>query len=303
MKITSLLRAAQKAAYSQYRLLLWRLNGIFRKSALISTPQGKFKVVFLKKESIGRSLYVSGQYEMDLISDVLKFLRGAGRLPEAGGLALDIGANNGVISIGLLHMGKFERAIAFEPEPQNFSLLEYNVNLNGFKDRLLCMPYAIADKPGELRFELSADNYGDHRVRAANAGEGLQNESSRREIVVKAQTLDALWSSVPANFSQPPALIWLDVRGYEGYVFKGGQAVFSTGVPVVAEIWPYGIHRAGMTSAQFCESAAALWTHYWIRRRGKFIQYPIETLNAVFEELGDKGVYENLIFMGTKNAT
>ncbi|GAB4547348.1 MAG: hypothetical protein Fur002_23280 [Anaerolineales bacterium] len=302
MKFTSLLRAAQQAVYSQYRLLLWRLNGMLRQSALISTSQGKFKVVFLKKESIGRSLYVSGQYEMDLISGVLNFLRDSERLPMAGGILLDVGANNGVISIGLLRMGKFERAIAFEPAPENFSLLEYNVALNGLKDRFLCLPYAVADAPSELRFELSADNYGDHRVRAANMGNGLQNESKRREIIVKAQTLDALLSSAPAAFSKPASLVWLDVQGYEGYVFKGGRKLFGSGVPVVAEIWPYGIQRAGMTAPQFCEIAASLWTHYWIRRRGKFIQYPIETLGAVFEELGFDGAYDNLIFMGNVHA-
>jgi FkbM family methyltransferase len=300
MKLMILAGKAWKLLHSQYRLFLWNLNRAFRTFAVINTKQGKFKIAFLEKESIGRSLYTTGQYEMDLIKEVTKFLRANSKIGRKGsGTALDIGANNGVISIGLLQTGEFQKAIAFEPEPRNFSLLEFNVALNGLKDRFICMPYAVADAAGELRFELSDTNYGDHRVRADSQAIGLerQSESKRRLISVKADQLDALLSSIPQDFVASASLVWLDVQGYEGYVFKGGKKFLSTGIPVIAEIWPYGIQRAGMTQEQFCEIARELWSHYWIRRRGKFIMYPIETLETVFQELGDEGAYDNLIFM------
>jgi FkbM family methyltransferase len=301
MKFSNLLGKVKKSFHLRYKLLSWRLNRLFRKSAIVSTKQGKFKIFFLESESIGRSLYCNGQYENELINDVMKFLRTT--LPnfplKGSGTIIDIGANNGVISIGLLHTGEFAQAIAIEPEPQNFSLLEYNVNLNGLKDKFTCLPYAVADKKGEISFELSDTNFGDHRVRVSSTIEKQerQNESARQVIVVKSDQLDNLLKMAPESFLNQTSLIWMDVQGYEGYVFKGGRDILSKGIPVVSEIWPYGIARAGMTRQEFCEIAATIWSSYWVRRRNKFIKYPISVLDTLFEELGGDGQYENVIFI------
>lgn len=299
MKLSTLIKKIFEFAYSKYRLFLWNLNRKIRKFAVISTKQGKFKVVFLKNESIGRSLFSTGQYEMDLITSVMDFLQTELKIHKKGsGTIVDIGANNGVISIGLLHTGEFHRAIAIEPEPNNFLLLENNVALNDLRDRFVCLPYAVSDAEGEILFELSDTNYGDHRVRVDSGLENVerQNESKRRVISVKADQIDRLLSPLPDSFLKEISLVWVDVQGYEGYAFKGGQIFLSKNIPVVSEIWPYGIQRAGMTQEQFCDIAKSLWQNYWIRRRGKFIRYPIDTLNTVFAELGYDGAYDNVIF-------
>jgi FkbM family methyltransferase len=267
---------------------------------IVSTKQGKFKIALLPNESIGRSLYCTGQYELDLVSDVMKFLRARPGFPARGeGTVIDVGANNGVISIGMLHAGEFARAIAIEPEPQNFSLLRNNVDMNGFADRYICLPYVVSHQKGDVEFELSDTNLGDHRVRVGarlvDAAE-RQHESARRVISVQAERLDNLLSGLPAAFLDQIALIWVDVQGYEGYVFMGAKNLISTNVPLVAEIWPYGIRRSGMMQEQFCDIAANTWTYYWVRRRGKFVRYPIRVLDALFEELGEDGGFENVVF-------
>jgi FkbM family methyltransferase len=195
-------------------------------------------------------------------------------------------------------MGEFERAIAIEPEPRNFSLLEHNVALNGLTDRFICLPYAVSDTKGVISFELSDNNLGDHRVRVNSTLDVAerQNESARQVISVKSDQLDKLVLTQPTSFLEKISLIWIDVQGYEGYAFQGGRKLFSQGMPVVAEIWLYGILRAGMSYRKFCDIAAEIWTHYWVKRRGKFVQYPIHILDTLFEELGNDGLYENVIF-------
>ena len=292
---------ALKRAYVGLRTLWWIIMGKFRKSLTFSTRQGVFTV--LLTDELSRSLYCHGQWELDLVSETLAFLRNIQRCPPKGeGTIVDIGANNGVITVGALHTGELEKAIAVEPDPQNFSLLQRNVDQNGLRDRVVCLPYAVSDKKGELLFELSDTNLGDHRVRTtsdlASLGPELDHESERRVIVIQSERLDTLLSTLPATMTHGISLMWVDVQGYEGHVFLGARDLLSRGIPVNAEIWPYGIRRVGMSQDQFCGITRSIWSYYCVMRRGKFVRYPIDMLDILFDELGyDYDSAENVIFI------
>jgi FkbM family methyltransferase len=236
------------------------------------------------------------------MSNVMAFLRSIQQCPPKGeGTIIDVGANNGVTSIGMLQTGELAKAIAIEPEPRNFSLLQHNVMLNGLKDRMICLPYAASHQQDHVPFALSDTNFGDHRVLAhscsSNAGPAeIFHVSKRRIITVQSEQLDNLWTTCPEPFIHNIALLWVDVQGYEGYVFMGAQSLLSTGIPVVSEIWPYGLQQAGMTQEEFCAIASRSWTHYWVWRRRKFVKYPLHTLDIFFDELGYDGGHDNVIF-------
>ncbi len=281
-----------------FRLLYWKCNSKFRKSITVSTKQGIFKVMLTESDIIGRCLYFNGQYELDLISQALTFLRSMQKCPQKGtGTVVDIGANNGVISIGMVYTGEMERAIAIEPEPKNFSLLQHNVRQNGLLDRIVCIPKAVSNQEGDIQFELSDTNIADHRVRMdlhVNDPE-LFNESERHVISVKSDLLDNLLADLPGIYTQNIALIWVDVEGHEGYVFSGARDLLSKDIPVVCEIWPYAIRRAGMSQEDFVDIAKNIWSYYWVMRRGKFVRYPINTLDILFDELGYGDVLNDVV--------
>jgi FkbM family methyltransferase len=232
----------------------------------------------------------------------MEFLRSIQKCPPKGeGTIVDIGANIGIVSIGALHNGELEKAIAIEPDPQNFSLLKRNVNQNGLRHRVICLPYAVSHQKGDILFELSDTNFGDHRVRTLrdlpNSDTELYHESERRAITIQSDKLDSLLSDLPESFTRTIALFWVDVQGYEGYVFMGAGNLLSRGIPVNCEIWPYGIKRAGMSQEQFCGISSSIWSHYCVLRRGRFVRYPINMFDTFFDELGDEGDYENVIFI------
>ena len=111
----------------------WRLRRLFTRYARVSTRQGIFELD-LKDESISWKMFVQKQYELKWTNRVVKFLEEKGYYKVSQkGTVLDVGANNGVISIGMLYLRQFYRAIAIEPEPHNFSLLQKNVKLINFK--------------------------------------------------------------------------------------------------------------------------------------------------------------------------
>lgn len=284
------------------RSLGWKFARKFLDNVTVATRHGRL-TVDTHDRYIAKSLYCKREYELDLMLSTTAHLRAKGLIPEKGrGTVLDIGANMGVSSVGLLHNGEFERAVAIEPDPRNFNLLKKNMHQNGFDDRGLCLQYAVSDKPGKLEFELSDTNFGDHRVRHAGsraASGELYQESARKVIEVEARTLDEIVATLPAAFRDTLSLVWMDVQGFEGYVFRGGPKTFGSHIPVATEIWPYGILRTGMSRADFCKIIQSTWTHYWMprgqRKKKHFVQYPIEIFDTVFDELGLEGAYENVL--------
>lgn len=291
--------AARGARWSErLRSWAWKAQRSFGSTLTFNTRQGRFSVD-ANDTGIGKQLYCQRQFELELIQETLELTRRLGLTPPPGeGTLLDIGANIGVISVGALATGQMARAVAIEPAPRNFELLEQNVAHNRLKERIESVQAAVSDSPGELEFELSESNFGDHRVRSANRERTADryDESGRESIRVRAARVDDLLSELPAEYRDSISLVWIDVQGFEAPAFRGGVELLSRGVPVMAEIWPYGLVRAGTTTSDFCELAGRFWRHYWVRRRRGYVRYPIATLECLFDELGGEGGYDNAVF-------
>ncbi|MEQ1831108.1 MAG: FkbM family methyltransferase [Pirellula sp.] len=297
MRLRNLPGTAATAVQREWKAACWKLNQRIRKTTRVTTRQGIYEVNFADR-GISKELYCKGQFELELMEKTFGFLRDQlGLLPPEGqGVLLDVGANIGVISIGALLNNQVASAIAIEPDPNNFLLLEKNIRLNGVEDRMNCFRMAASDATSELAFELSKRNYGDHRVRRIEKGSGNRaeerhDESNRSVIHVQADRLDRILKNVIPNVS----LIWIDVQGFEGYAFRGAADLLRSKIPVVSEIWPYGIHRAGMSTDDFCQIAQGFFRDYWVWRRNSFVRYPIELLETYFIELGDDA-FDNVIF-------
>src|SRR5919202_4391292 len=171
--------------------LRWRmLYAGVRRDVTVDTYNGR--LTFDSRDLlIGKYLYINRAYERKYIEGALGLLEREGYLTHDGrGTLLDIGANIGMICVALLKHGWFERALAFEPAPGNFRLLEQNVAQNGFRDRIRTLPYALSSAPGELELELSDYNSGDNRLRSGERGSGAYRENERRVIRVPVRTLD-----------------------------------------------------------------------------------------------------------------
>lgn len=300
MRLTRLIRSFFRRSYYEYRLVLWEINRRFRKSLTLSTKQGIFTLSLEVDDAVGRNLFCKHQHELVVATKVTALLRSIGKCPPKGsGTVLDVGANNGVISIGMLYTGEFSKAIAIEPEPRNFSLMLRNIEQNRLSKSIVCLPYAVTDTKTVVSLELSDTNYGDHRIRQIsgliNAPE-LQGESRRKVIQVESDCIDNIVENLPNEFKQDISLMWIDVQGHEGFVFLGAKRLLSGDISVLSEFWPYGILRSGMSQQQFCNICSELWSSYWVIRRGRFVRYPIYTLDIFFDEIGYSGEFDNILF-------
>lgn len=290
--------------------LLYGAIGKFQTSIIISTKQGSFKILTADKV-VSKFLFTTGEYEQDEMAYLIRFLRNKNMLPQKGyGIFLDVGANIGTTSISMLNANEFEKAISIESGPENFSLLKHNVTINKLTEKMKCLQYAVTDKMGEIVFELSPSNFGDHRVRTQNSKKnetGRFKETERKTISVHGDTLDNILESQTSFLRHGSiSLVWVDVQGHEGYVYRGARKLFATNVPVISEIWPYGIKQSGMSEEVFCQVASNTWSHFFVprncltQRDPTFVRYPIDTLKYFLQELPGKNDFKNVIFVNDR---
>jgi len=177
--------------------------------------------------TIARSVYCSGDWDPLLVGTVFAALRGFGHSIDATVL-LEVGANFGVYSLPAVAEFGFARAVAYEPDPAAFALLEHNIERNALGDRVTAYHAALSAQPGELTLSLGAGNAGDNRI--VDEDDGLRRPTVR----VPARTLDDEVAAGRIPLADL-GLVWLDVQGHEGEVLAGGRTLLESNVPIVME--------------------------------------------------------------------
>jgi len=111
----------------------------------------------------------------------------------------DVGAHAGFHTLvsGLL-AGPHGSIIAFEPNPQNFKLLQQQITLNP-KINARALPYAISDRCHDMRLDTSP-------------GSSQGRLSQQGKIAVDARSIDSL---VNSGECPPPSVMKIDVEGHE----------------------------------------------------------------------------------------
>ena len=133
------------------------------------------------------------------------------RLAE-GMRVLDLGANIGYYTLMMANrVGPDGGVLAVEPVPANFRILEKNVDLNGYGDRVELFPIAISDSVETRQMRLSDRSnlhtfHDDQLADCSDERLGLTGET----ISVETMDLDAFLEG-----KELPDLIRMDVEGHE----------------------------------------------------------------------------------------
>lgn len=244
------------------KLRWWLLHHGPRRHITIESLNGL--VTFDSKDkAVGKHIFFRREYDVEEVKRTVQLLVDNGYVdPHNPGIALNVGANIGLIALALRRHSIFGHIIAFEPVPSNFEILKKNVVQNGYSDDIECLAMALSSNDGEITMELSGENFGDHRIRSSN-DKGHFHEERRETISVMTGKLDSLIGQGKFE-NQRPGLVWMDIQGHDGNFYLGAKEVISRyHVPVVGEFWPYGIKRAGYTSTQYCEIVSSLFSHYY----------------------------------------
>lgn len=192
-KLASILRFAQ-----------WQIG-----SRLVGGPVAKLFVDHTRL-LVGRGMHGAtqniycGLHEFEDMAFVLHVLR------EGDGF-VDVGANIGSYTI-LAGGAAGARCVSIEPGPGAFGHLLDNINLNNIGDRVTALNIGIGKERGVLRFTSGLDT-----VNHVLAG----SEGGREAIEVEIERLDDVLSGFE------PAIIKIDVEGFETNVIAGAERVLS----------------------------------------------------------------------------
>jgi FkbM family methyltransferase len=149
---------------------------------------------------------------------------------------------------------------------------------------------AASDVDGVGLLELSPDNFGDHRVRSAEIGDGsgLYDEKNRSVSETRLMRIDTLLEEYGLA-PQDLGLVWIDTQGHEGHALAGAQQLISAKVPIVAEFWPYGLQRSGGYELlrRSLERAAGIYDLEKFKQDGDKTRLDVEDLDRMFSDILD----------------
>ena len=288
-----------------YRKLRWTMlrggPGRTPRILTVSTANGTLSFSNMDLHN-ARALYVQRAWESDLLEATSRVLREevAPTRPGAN-LLVEAGANIGMICIAMLKHGDFREAVAIEPDPLNFELLERNIRQNGLADRIHPVPCALSASSGEAELERSESNFGDHRVRVQSDRKALMGEDGRATLRVPMRSLDDV---LEAEGIEPGriGLVWVDVQGYEGHLFRGARRTLAGGSPVLSEFWPYGIQRSGIDRDSYAELLRSLFQRLAVFDAAgrQFVPHDLSRIEELFDRTsGPEQYLELLLFPRT----
>ena len=204
---------------------------------------------------ISRQIRETGIWEADE-TRLLMALLGEGQT------FVDVGANIGYFTVlGSLCVGSAGRVFAFEPDTDNFKLLQENCQLNRLVN-VSAEKAALSDSSGTGALYLSEDNLGDHTIYAGDGGRAAYEISllnAAEYFAGKNCTID---------------VVKVDVQGAEAAVIKGMAPVLAKSMPGVAlvlEFTPNSLCAAGSSGAELLGLLVDLGFHFYIfdlRRHG-----------------------------------
>lgn len=162
---------------------------------------------------------------------------------------IDVGANIGwYTAIAQRAATRRSRIFSFEPEPNNFSMLQRNCSRLWPWPKTTMVQQAVSDRDGVIALHLSPSNQGDHRI--------YPSEEIRPSVTVPVTTLDAFF-----NAPLPPFLLKSDTQGSEPRILRGGRRVLSPNLAssvLILEFWPHGMVASGEKVEAFIDDLAKL---------------------------------------------
>ena len=196
--------------------------------------QGHKMFLYPKNSIITQMLSTFGVYE-SLETEVVK------KLIKKGDVVLDIGANVGYYTLIFAKLvGEEGKVFAFEPDPDNFALLEKNVEVNCYRNVVLVQK-AIANKTGVVRLYLCEDNKGNHRICDAR--------DARESIAVEAIRLDDYFEA----YNEKIDFIKIDIEGAEQEALLGASSLLkrNKNIKIATEFCPLLLGAFGVKSEEY----------------------------------------------------
>jgi FkbM family methyltransferase len=180
-------------------------------------------------DAVGRCIYFTGDYDRKITWLCRKLLR-------PGDVALDIGANLGVVALAMSRIvGPSGHVHCFEPNPQMQALLRQSIDRSVGK--IILHEFALGSANTRMQLYVPSSNVG--------AGSLARSDNTAATFSCLVHKLDDI---MPPNEVDIVRLIKLDVEGFENEVLLGAEKLIQASRPVIimetndATMEPFGAH-------------------------------------------------------------
>jgi FkbM family methyltransferase len=207
----------------------------------VELRDGGYLYVSSTDSVIGADIKQTGEYE-PLVVDRMRAVL------QPGMTFVDVGASFGFYTVlAATAVGPKGKVIAFEPGPQNRSMLLLNIAAHEFRN-VRFYPVALSDENGVLLYYTSGGNG------AITAFTGQVSDLGSGELVAAARLDDLL------EHEDRIDVMKIDVEGAEGRVIGGGSEVLRRHRPVLFfEFSPPSLHAtSGRSGREFLEELQGL---------------------------------------------
>jgi len=196
-----------------------------------------------KDKDVSFSLLVNGVYGK-FATEVFK------REIKRGMCIVDIGAHIGYYTLLFAKLtGENGKVFAFEPDPENFSLLTKNVEINGYKNVVL-IPKAVSNFTGKTKLFLDKDSSTGHRTYL------FDQKKEKNWLLVETVSLDDFFKDRDWNID----LLKIDIEGAEYAAFQGMSGLLKKNnrLKIVTEFYPKLIKEFGLCPEDYLKALT-----YW----------------------------------------
>ena len=197
------------------------------KQGFTSTSEGFDLWIHPNDEILSRSIVYDKIWEPETTKLIKNII-------HEGDVGIDLGANIGYFTMLMANLvGTSGKIFSFEPEPQNFEILQKNIKQNHLKN-VVANQSAIGDMNGKIKLYLSNTNAGWHKVFPKQF---VDYEVSDKNIDVKICSLDKEFIDKKIDF------IKMDIEGYEWNAIKGGKKILEENhdVKLIFEFFPMAL--------------------------------------------------------------
>lgn len=212
------------------------------------------------------------------------------RLVRPGHVVVDVGAHVGYFTLLAAKLtGPQGRVFAFEAAPENFALLNDNLQLNGYR-QVTVVHGAVGDSDGPRQLYLSRLDNGFHSLFKLN----LPEPSAPAPVTVPGVTLDAYF----ASRGWPKIdVMKMDIEGGELAAFRGMQELLrrSPALTLVIEFCPWILRTLGTDPADFLTQLQAMGFRLSVVQPDGPAPLAATDIDALIDRLQRRDGYINLV--------
>lgn len=159
---------------------------------------------------------------------------------KLGMTVVDLGAHVGYFSLLAAKLvGEKGRVFAFEPAPDNYTLLTKNIAINGYKN-VIPIQKAVSNESGQIRL-LLADDSSQHTI--------LPSSQTAEFVIVDSITLDEFFKDKDCKID----VIKMDIEGAEMSALEGMANIIkeNENLRIFTEFHPLLLQRSACSPASF----------------------------------------------------